>query len=92
VEYKTKSGYIVTDEMMEEWGAACERGEYPGQTGEFIIAPVGRPRLTSDELVAVTIKLPRGVVEKLDATAKQRNETRSALIREAVGSVIASAM
>ncbi|HCC36641.1 MAG TPA: hypothetical protein DEQ14_02955 [Treponema sp.] len=91
MEYITASGAVITDEMIEAWGKACERGEYPGMPGKFIISPVGRPRLSDDELVSVSFKLPRGVVNVLDATAKKRNESRSEFLREAVGNAISAA-
>ena len=41
MEYKTKSGYALTNDMIEEMGEACERGEYPGEAGVTIV-PDGR--------------------------------------------------
>jgi hypothetical protein len=60
MEYKTKSGYILTDTMLEELGDAITRGEYPGNIGRVIVAPVGRPPLyPNEELVTVAFKIPR---------------------------------
>jgi hypothetical protein len=48
MEYRTKSGAILTDEMLEEMGLACERGEYPGTPiGDVIVGPA-RQFVTDD--------------------------------------------
>ena len=83
MQYVTKSGFVLTDEMIESFGEACERGEYPGTPGEFVVAPVGRPRLCpSEDLVTVVFKVPRSYRDKLDEQAKNANETRSQLMRK----------
>lgn len=83
MEFRTMSGEVLTDEMIEELGAACERGEYPGKPGKIIVAPVGRPHIfPREELITVAFKIPKSYREKLDTSAKQRNETRSEYLRE----------
>ena len=83
MEYKTKSGYVLTDEMLEELGNAISRGEYPGNVGTVIVAPVGRPPLyPDDELVTVAFKIPRSFRDKLDNEAKKKSESRSEFLRE----------
>jgi hypothetical protein len=89
MEYKTKSGHVLTDVAVEELGDACERGEYPGKAGRIIVAPVGRPQLyPSDELVTVAFKIPRSYRDKLDIEAKKKKETRSGLLRGILGDVL----
>ena len=83
MEYKTKSGYVLTDEMLEKLGDAISRGEYPGSIGKIIVAPVGRPPLyPDDELVTVAFKIPRSFRDKLDNEAKKKSESRSAFLRD----------
>lgn len=82
--YKTKSGHVLTDEMIEEIAEAAERGEYPGKPGKIIVAPPGRPSLYDEELVTVAFKIPRSFREKLDKQAASKNETRSQFMREAL--------
>ena len=82
MEYKTKSGYVLTDEMLEELGEAISRGDYPGNVGKIIVAPVGRPPLyPDDELVTVAFKIPRSFRDKLDNEAKKKSESRSEFLR-----------
>ena len=89
MEYKTKSGYIITDVMLEELGDAIERGEYPGKADRVIISPVGRPKLfQNDELVTVAFKIPRSYRDKLDSEAKKKKETRSEFLRGIIGNVL----
>jgi hypothetical protein len=83
MEYKTKSGYVLTDDMLEALGDAMSKGEYPGNAGKVIVAPVGRPPLyQDDELVTVAFKIPRSFRDKLDNEAKKRSESRSELLRK----------
>lgn len=34
MEHKTKSGFVLTDEMIEEMVEQAERGIYPGKPGK----------------------------------------------------------
>lgn len=38
-EYRTKDGTTLSDEDIENLAEACERGEYPGEPGEWIVRP-----------------------------------------------------
>jgi hypothetical protein len=38
MEYKTKSGAVITDETLERLGDACEKGQYPGNSGKTAMA------------------------------------------------------
>ena len=82
-------GYVLTDEMLEDLGDACERGEYPGKAGKIVVSPAGRPQLyPRDELVTVAFKVPRSYRDKIDAEAKKKRETRSAFLRDVLGDVL----
>ena len=81
MKYTTKSGFILSDDDLDALGDACERGEYPGRVGAVIVAPVGRPRLYSEDLVTVAFKIPRSFRDKLDAEAVRKKESRSELLR-----------
>lgn len=90
MEYKTKSGHVITDAMLEEMGEAIERGDYPGTPGRVLVAPVGRPPLCpGEELVTVAFKIPRSYRDKLDAEAEKKKETRSEFLREVLEDVLA---
>jgi hypothetical protein len=89
LEYRTKSGYVITDEMLERLGAACEEGQYPGEPGAYVVAPVGRPQLCpSEELVTIAFKIPRSQRERLDERAAQRNESRSEFLRDVLSQAL----
>ena len=91
MQYKTKSGYTVTDEMLEQIADACERGEYPGTPGEFIVAPPGRPQLCpSEDLVTIAFKVPRSRRDLLDERASATNKTRSQLMRKILDDALVS--
>lgn len=82
--YVLKGGAILTEEMIEELAEQAEKGIYPGETVEVVIAPPGRPPLCDEELVTVAFKVPRSYRDKLDAKAKSLNETRSQFLRDAL--------
>ena len=76
----------LTDELLDEWAEACERGEYPGTPGEIV---VGRPRISAEDLATITFKLPKSQVAALDETAKRAGETRSQFLRSLVNDALA---
>lgn len=89
MEYKTKSGRILTDAMIEELAEQAERGEYPGEPGKMLVSPQGRPPLCDEELVTVAFKIPRSFRDRLDQAASGKNETRSQFLREALEAALA---
>ena len=84
--YRTAKGTGLTDELLDEWAEACERGEYPGTPGEIV---VGRPRISAEDLATITFKLPKSQVAALDETAKRAGETRSQFLRSLVNDALA---
>ncbi len=84
--YRTAKGTLLTDELLDEWAEACERGEYPGTPGKIV---VGRPRISAEDLATITFKLPKSQVAALDETAKRAGETRSQFLRSLVNDALA---
>ena len=82
--YKMKGGYSLTDEDFDQLGEACERGEYPGEPGEWIVRPQGRPALSDEPLVSVNVKFPKSMVAAIDS----RSANRSDFIRKAVAAAL----
>lgn len=83
-EYRIKGGYTITDEDLDKLGEACERGEYPGEPGEWIVRPKGRPSISNETLVNVSVKFPKSMVAAMDATGSSRSE----FIRKAVAAAL----
>lgn len=77
---KTKSGKPVTDEMLDGWAEAFERGEWP--KGRTVV--LGRPSLAPEEVKPVTFKLPVSIIAEIDAKAAGCGETRSEFIRSII--------
>ena len=92
MEIRTKSGLLLTDEMINELGEACERGEYPGTRGKAIIpGPMGRPPLfAGEDLVTVAFKVPRSRRDLLDRQAEKEHKTRSQLMRSILDDALVS--
>lgn len=75
----TKKGNYISDEQIEEWAEACERGEYPGKpTGEII---VGRPLKFGEEMKPVTFKETESKVVAINARAADLDMSRSDYLR-----------
>lgn len=91
MEYTTKSGFVITEELIEQLCEEIEASSIPGEPGEWIIKPPGRPRLSEEELVTVAFKIPQSQREEADRIAKSRNQTRSEFMRDALAMAIASA-
>ena len=69
----------VTEEQLDEWAEACERGEYAGKpTGEII---VGRPLMFGEEMKPVTFKVPVAKVDRIKARAAELDLSRSDFLR-----------
>ena len=69
----------VTDEQIEEWAEACERGEYPGKpTGEIL---VGRPLKFGEEMQPVTFKETQSKIVAINARAAELDLSRSDYLR-----------
>ena len=85
----TKKGTVITDEQLDEWAEACERGEYPGKpTGEIL---VGRPLMFGEELKPVTFKVTESKVAAINARAADLDLSRSDYLRMLVDRDLASA-
>ena len=89
MEYTTKSGFTLTEEMIEELAEAAARGDYPGKPGKIIVAPKGRPKLCDEELVTIAFKVPRSIRDRLDESAAERNESRSQFLRNTLEKALA---
>ena len=69
----------VTEEQIDEWAEACERGEYPGEpTGEIL---VGRPLMFGEEMGPVTFKVPLAKIRKINDRAAELDMSRSDYLR-----------
>ena len=83
-EYRIKGGGTLTDEDVERLGEACERGDYPGEPGEWAVRPQGRPSLSDEPLVNVNVKFQQSMVAAIDAKGKNRSD----FIRKAVAAAL----
>ena len=79
----------VTEEQLDEWAEACERGEYPGEpTGEIIL---GRPLMFGEEMKPVTFKETVTKIIAINARAAELDLSRSDYLRQLVDRDLAQA-
>lgn len=77
---RTKDGRAVDDSLLDKWADGFESGSWP--KGRTVV--LGRPRLSDEELVTVSFKLPRSGLQLIDGWAREHGENRSEFIRDAV--------
>jgi hypothetical protein len=82
---KTSGGAEITDEMFEAMAAEYETGDWSGHLTEVVM---GRPRISSEELVNVTFRVPKSRGAAIARIAKEKGETRSEFLRNAVDRAI----
>lgn len=59
--YIAVNGQEITEEMINRWSEAYERGEFP--EGEHTVGPVvyGHPSLSTEGTAAISAKIPAGI-------------------------------
>ena len=70
--------FDVTEEELDELAEQYENGTWP--EGRTVL--LGRPRISDEDLVSVTIKLPKTQLEAIDSEARREGQSRSAYMRE----------
>lgn len=76
--WELESKFGVTEQQLDAMAEQYESGEWPD--GHTVV--LGRPRVSDDELVSVTIKLPKTQLEIIDGEAKRLGKNRSAQMRD----------
>ena len=69
--------FNVTEEELDKLAEQYESGNWP--EGHTVL--LGRPRISDEDLVSVTIKLPKTQLEAIDNGAKHEGKSRSAYMR-----------
>lgn len=88
MEYILEDGTVLTNEMVDEMADKIEREGLPGKTVKILIAPVGRPMVSDEELAMIGVKVPLSWKAKLDAKAAMENLTRSQYLRKVISDAI----
>ncbi len=82
--YVAANGQEITEAMIDRWCAAYERGEFPeGERTAGGVVP-GRPPLSTDKTVTLTVKIPVGMKAALVKKARERGKTASGYTREII--------
>ena len=81
MQYVTREGGVLTDRDIEEIAERLERGELPGKWGRIL---VGRPRISSEQLKLIGVKVPESAVRAFDEKAARNGQTRSQRLRQLI--------
>lgn len=89
--YTAADGRTITDEMIDRWCEAYDKGEFP--EGERTVGEVvhGRPPLSSEGTVVLSVKVPIGMKVALDRRAKSQGVSTSSLARDAIAKELLTA-
>lgn len=93
MEFKAEGGVTVTDDMLDAWADAAERGDYPGLGGDGVVYS-GRIPPTDAELEAETVRavgLSDDLWDMVDARAKRSGVSVSEIVRQALVRELATA-
>lgn len=93
MEFKAEGGVTVTDDMLDAWADAAERGDYPGLGGDGVVYS-GRIPPTDAELEAETVRavgLSDDLWDMFDARAKHSGVSVSEIVRQALVRELATA-
>jgi hypothetical protein len=84
------NGAVVTDAMLDKLAEEYESGEWPERKEGKIT--LGRPRISSEESVNVTFRMPRSRVAAIEKLADASGESRSEFLRNAVDKALTAAL
>lgn len=78
MEYKLRSGPMVTDEELEADAEKWERGEWEGTSDPMRVT---LPERGPDDLVVVSFRLPRSRVRAIEAATERTGVSESGFYR-----------
>ena len=81
MEYREHKGTMLSDELLDKLAEEYEKGEWVGHTGEVRL---GRPRLSEEKLVTITLKISPASLAIVDKRAKEQGGSRSDYLRAAI--------
>lgn len=93
-----KAVVMTSEEIEQKYGMSkaeldvlsddAEKGIFHGEPRGEVIRGQGRPRLSDEDLVTITFKVPRSKRAAADARAAELGETRSDFMREALDAAL----
>ena len=90
-DYIAANGQKLTNEMIDRWCDSYERGEFP--EGEHTVGKVvyGRPPLSKEATVTLSVKVPVGMKEAVRKMAEAEGITPSEFTRAALSDKLLAA-
>jgi hypothetical protein len=88
--FKAENGVLITDAMFDEVANAYESGIWPTRKEHETV--MGRPRISNEELVTITFRVPKSRVDAIEGLARKLGETRSEFLRDAIDKAIAASV
>ena len=84
MKYDTSDGKIYTDEDINRWCEAYEKGEFPEGEKATGVVVGGRPPQANAQTTTITCKVPVGMKIALRKKADEQGISTSAYIRSAL--------
>lgn len=82
--YTAANGQTITEDMIDGWCAAYEKGEFPASERTVGGVVRGRPPLSNDETVTLSVKVPFAMKEAIRRRAAEKGITPSEYARLAI--------
>jgi len=79
----------VDAQQLDEWAAEYESASWEGMNFGKIIQ--GRPRISSEELKTITVKVPASRIAAIQNAANKSGMSRSEFLRQAIDNEIIAA-
>lgn len=82
MDYKLKSGKVINEADIDSICELIEKGrlDHLGKQRDVII---GRPRLSNENLVTITFKVPESDAQRIRTAVQKEGVSRSAFLRRA---------
>jgi hypothetical protein len=83
---RTKSGHMVTEEMIDKWSEALDRDEWPEGWVNVGKVVIGRPPMSAEGSVTLSVKVPVAMKKAIENEAKNDGLSTSDYVRSVLAS------
>lgn len=87
--YIAANGQEITDEMIDRWCEAYERGEFPVGEHTAGCAVHGRPPLSDEGSAVLSVKVPLSMKKAIERRAGDEGVSTSVFVRDALADKLA---
>lgn len=83
---RAKNGQLVTEEMIDGWGDALDRDEWPATWKNVGKVVNGRPPMSAEGSAVLSVKVPPAMKRAIEMEARAEGVSSSDLVRTMIAS------